>query len=187
MLFTTDEEDKFDNRGCDKVDLNANVTLDKVHVHWTYNKGDNVIEMGYMNIEMLRNTMLRVLKKKKTDILTPELFEKYWFHSMDEDYGKNDPKEVFKTLLDKEHKGFLTVEDVKKLPADVIKEMARLMDPPHGPKKEDQLTEANLEIKDLRLGEEEEDTNDNGEVVNENPKENTSSKDNTKSTSHIEL
>ncbi|KAK3749278.1 hypothetical protein QZH41_016044 [Actinostola sp. cb2023] len=176
MLFTTDGE--FHHRGCDNVNLNANITLDKIHVHWTYNKGDSVIEMGYMNVEMLRDTMLKAMDSQKAEKLTLGLFEKFWYHSMDEDDAVNQPRQVFHNLLDKEGKGFLSREDVLKLPVDTIKEMARVMDPPHGPKKQDQLDEdeKNLDIKQLK-------END----VNENAEENTSHEDETKEQAHVEL
>lgn len=171
MLFTT-ENSTFDDQGCDKIDLNANVTLDQVHVHWTYNKGDNVIEMGYMNIEMLRNTLLEAMRRHHTETLTTKLFEKFWFYSMDEESEAPQPQEVFKMLFDKDDKGFLTKDEVEKLPIDALKELARIMDPPHGPKKEDQNAYDETKIPEPFLRKKEEKGHGEKKVFYENEEDN---------------
>jgi lysine-specific demethylase 8 len=167
MLFTNDISNNFDPKGCDEVDLNSVVTLDKVHVHWTYKKGDDVIEMGYMNVEMLRQTLLTGLKKYKTDKVTFDIFEKFWNLSMDEDDEGPGPRVAFDRLVKSVHeKDHLTKEDLLMLPRDALKDLARVMDPPHGPKQEKELTEENLDIKQSSTydsNESEEDSNKENE------------------------
>lgn len=163
MLFTTDTNNTFDPKGCDKADLDSDVTLDKVNVHWTYKKGDDFIEMGYMNVEMLRETILSGFKRFKTDKLTFEEFKSFWSLSMDEDENQGPgPKVAFEKLLKSVDKtDYLTKEDLKKIPRDALKELARVMDPPHGPKKEKELLDNDLDIRksmyDYNESEDEED------------------------------
>ncbi|XP_031552932.1 uncharacterized protein LOC116290090 [Actinia tenebrosa] len=167
MLFTTETNNTFNPKGCDKADLDSVVTLDKVNVHWTYNKGDNFIEMGYMNVEMLRETLLTGLKRSKTDKLTLEGFKNFWSLSMDEDEEGPGPEVAFEKLLKSVNKiSYLTKEDIKNLPRDALKELARVMDPPHGPKEEKKLVDDDLDIRksntyDYNESEDEEDNEKN--------------------------
>ena len=66
MLFTEDPDGKFSQDGCDKATFEY-TPLSKVQVHWTYNKGDKVIEMGYMNVETVRLSVIGSMLKFKTD------------------------------------------------------------------------------------------------------------------------
>ena len=69
MLFTEDPDGTFSREGCDKATFQY-TPLSKVRVHWTYNKGDRVIEMGYMNVEMLRLSVTNALTEFNTDKVT---------------------------------------------------------------------------------------------------------------------
>ena len=66
MLFTENPDGTFTRRGCDEAKFEY-TPLSKVRVHWTYNKGDSVIEMGYMNVEMLRMSVVHSLEQFNTD------------------------------------------------------------------------------------------------------------------------
>lgn len=165
MLFTTETNNTFDPIGCDTADLDSLVTLDKVNVHWTYKKGDDFIEMGYMNVEMLRETLLTGFKTFQTDRISLEFFKKFWSLSMDDEDEGPGPNVAFEKLLKSVNKkDYLTKEDVEKLPRDALKELARVMDPPHGPKKEKKLVNDDLDIRKSNMYEynENEDEEDEG-------------------------
>ncbi|EDO36296.1 predicted protein, partial [Nematostella vectensis] len=131
MLFTVDPDGTFNPRFCDSMDLSAFTTLDKVRVHWTYNKGDKVIEMGYMNIEVLRQSLMSALVHFNTKSLTEDHFAAYWRETDGQPHA--DPRHLFRSLLDTKHKGYITHEDILELPQQVLKDFARSFDPPHGP------------------------------------------------------
>ena len=138
MLFTAGRAvgGSFEPKGCEKQNFTY-TTLDDVEVHWTYKKGDKVIEMGYMNIEELRDSILSTLHGTTRDFLTEELFVDFWDRVVeskdnDEDHT-GDARNVFRNYLDAEGKGYLTRQDIVNISKESLKNIARKIDPPHGP------------------------------------------------------
>ena len=64
MLFTASLDDSFDNSSCENETYEYR-PLSEAKVHWTYNKGDKTIDMGYQNVEKFRQTMLYAFEEHK--------------------------------------------------------------------------------------------------------------------------
>ena len=127
----------FDNTGCDKpLDYTP---ISEINVHWTYEKGDATIDMGYMNVEVLRASILAMMALRGEDALTEALFLEYWNEvaevevTGEEEAIRKDPRTIFSTLIDVKKKGFATRQDLAELSQDNLKVIARSIDPPHGP------------------------------------------------------
>ena len=127
----------FKPEGCNET-LNY-TPLSEVEVHWTYQKGDAYIEMGYMNVEVMRHSLLATMKDRNEENLTKEAFVEFWGDYEEQPYEyhddniKEDPRVTFEKYLDKKHKGFVTKEDILNIPRETLKALARLVDVPHGP------------------------------------------------------
>ena len=128
----------FEPKGCDSEHFEY-TPLSELKVHWTYKKGDRLIEMGYMNVEVLRYSILATMKERNEDVLTKYTFLDLWQQQEDRegDHDKDklseEPFKIFHQLLDTERKGFLTKQDILTITHENLKKVARLLDPPHGP------------------------------------------------------
>lgn len=128
----------FEPKGCNR-EVFEYTPLSDLTVHWTYNKGDRHIEMGYMNIEVLRYSILATMQEKNEELLTKESFTELWeqyeekAHEHDKDGLSKDPRRIFDQYLDTEGRGFLTKHDILQISRETLKTIARLVDPPHGP------------------------------------------------------
>ena len=142
----------FEPKGCDR-EVFEYTPLSDLTVHWTYNKGDRHIEMGYMNIEVLRYSILATMQEKNEELLTKESFTELWeqYEEKAHEHGKDDlsqdPRGIFDQYLDTEGRGFLTKYDMLQISRETLKTIARLVDPPHGPEakeKENTSLDGNL-------------------------------------------
>lgn len=139
ILFTSGPllDTPFKPEGCNET-LNY-TPLSDVEVHWTYQKRDAYIEMGYMNVEVMRHSLLATMKERNEENLTKEAFVEFWGDYEEQPYEyhddniKEDPRVTFEKYLDKKHKGFVTKEDILNIPRETLKALARLVDVPHGP------------------------------------------------------
>ncbi len=128
----------FEPKGCDR-EVFEYTPLSDLTVHWTYNKGDKIIEMGYMNVEVLRYSILATMQERNEDVLTKDAFADFWPQHEDKDseHDKDDlsedPRRIFDEYLDPEGKGFATKHDIFNISQENLKALARLIDPPHGP------------------------------------------------------
>lgn len=57
MLFTVSLDNTFNNSSCENETYEYR-PLSEAKVHWTYNKGDKTIDMGYQNVEKFRQYFL---------------------------------------------------------------------------------------------------------------------------------
>ena len=57
MLFTVSLDNTFNNSSCENETYEYR-PLSEAQVHWTYNKGDKTIDMGYQNVEKFRQYFL---------------------------------------------------------------------------------------------------------------------------------
>ena len=64
MLFTASLDDTFDGSTCENETYEYR-PLSEAKVHWTYNKGDKTIDMGYQNVEKFRQTILSGFEELK--------------------------------------------------------------------------------------------------------------------------
>ncbi|XP_020631250.1 uncharacterized protein LOC110068214 [Orbicella faveolata] len=137
MLFTASLDDTFDNSSCENETYEYRA-LSQAKVHWTYNKGDKTIDMGYQNVERFRQTLLSAFEELKADTLTEEQFsviieDLFELDEEDVEDMQRDTLEIFHELLDPEGKGFITRDDIKALSQDTLKQIARRSEAPHGP------------------------------------------------------
>lgn len=65
--------------------------------------------------------------------MTEDLFVKFWRTVVTDEEEQQDPRVVFRTLIDVKGKGYVTREDLMELTQENLKNLARAMDPPHGP------------------------------------------------------
>ena len=128
----------FEPKGCDR-EVFEYTPLSDLTVHWTYNKGDKIIEMGYMNVEVLRYSILATMQERDEQVLTRDAFADFWPEKEDKGFEHSkadlskDPRSIFDEYLDTEGKGFLTKHEILNISQENLKILARLVDPPHGP------------------------------------------------------
>ena len=72
--------------------------------------------------------------------LTEDLFIKFWHQVVTNEEEQEDPGLVFRTLIDRQGKGHVTREDLMRLTQENLKNLARAMDPPHGPEHSSSLS-----------------------------------------------
>ncbi|KAI8480454.1 hypothetical protein Bbelb_418250 [Branchiostoma belcheri] len=136
---------EFNDTGCDKEDIDKYTALSDVRLQWTYHKGDKVIDMGYMNVEILRKAFLGIMKDKNVEKFTPELLSLIYEHNfLDEEEGEElgeedmeHVREVF-SYMDKDKKGYVTAEEIEGLDVETLKDVARGVEPAHGPVEDDE-------------------------------------------------
>nr|XP_006815947.1 PREDICTED: uncharacterized protein LOC100371409 [Saccoglossus kowalevskii] len=128
ILFTTDGD--FDDSDCDDATFNY-TSLADIDVTWTYKKGDKTIDMGYMNIEIIRRNLLAFSQEE--DRLLKERFIYYYYDMQDKEEENIPPAEQAWAKLDKAGKGFLTRNEIINMDKEILKDFARFVDPPHGP------------------------------------------------------
>lgn len=73
LLFTADIDHKFKDTNCKDTTF-IYTPLSAIDVHWTYNKGDRTVDMGYMNVEVLRTSVLEGIDDMKKDMVSFEDF-----------------------------------------------------------------------------------------------------------------
>ncbi|EDO30444.1 predicted protein, partial [Nematostella vectensis] len=122
MLFTASVDNTFEADGCENETFEYK-PLSEMRVHWTYKKGDKVVPMGYQNVENFRHNIIRQMGEVGVTQLTADLFQRFIDETFeleedDERKLKRDPVKLFAKYLDKEKKGFVTVEDIKNVPFD---------------------------------------------------------------------
>ena len=132
-LFTEEVDMTFNNEGCYKELVNEYHTMDDIEFHWTYEFGDPTIDMGYMNVERLRNVLLQHIKEFPKRRWTERGFAAFYKHFT---YGGQQEKAsyVFKDILKADKKGYIDEDDIRGYSRPQLKVLARAMDPPHGPK-----------------------------------------------------
>lgn len=134
----------FEPNGCDNNTIGY-TALSDVNVHWTYNKGDAFIEMGYMNIEVLRHSILATMRERNEENLTKAVFVDFWEQQEEkpfeyfEDNIYEDPRVIFDHYLDVEEKGVVTKDEILHFSKQTLKALARLVDTPHGPQAKQEL------------------------------------------------
>ena len=87
MLFTSDVDKSFRDTGCGDASFDY-TPLNAIDVHWTYKKGDKTIDMGYINIELLRKNLLDLLKLMKPDFFTVKEFAHFYLLAIEEEGDK---------------------------------------------------------------------------------------------------
>ncbi|XP_078684771.1 lysine-specific demethylase 8-like [Branchiostoma floridae x Branchiostoma belcheri] len=130
----------FDDSDCAATDIDKYTALSDVTIQWTYKKGDKFIDMGYMNVEIMRDSLLKVMEVKNSTKLTKEMFTYYYEVAVvDEEEDKEVEEEDLEMIekmfgiLNKDKTGYITRQSLEDLDIEVLKDVARLMDETHGP------------------------------------------------------
>ena len=135
-LFTEEivgHEIKFTHEGCTDEKLKEYHTMNDIDFHWTYEKGDETIDMGYMNVERLRNILRQHIvdeNKKKWRYKDFRAFYIQFSHGE----AQMHPEEVWSEIFNHTKKSLMTLESIKSYTRQQLKLFARSVDPPHGPK-----------------------------------------------------
>lgn len=137
MLFTVSLDNTFNNSSCENETYEYR-PLSEAKVHWTYNKGDKTIDMGYQNVEKFRQYFLSSFDSLQVDKLTERKFSELIedIFTLDEETMEliqRDTHEIFHTSLDPDGKGFLTRDDIRALSQETLKTIVRHCEEPHGP------------------------------------------------------
>jgi len=135
MLFTASVNDTFEPVGCEKATFEY-TPMSKVDVQWTYKKGDKIIQMGFMNIAKFRKMLIQQMKENNIEKLTPEFFTELIenaFPPEDDEMIDRDPAKFFTEYFDLERKGYITADEIMKLPSENIKIVLLNSEAPHGP------------------------------------------------------
>ncbi|KAI8510308.1 hypothetical protein Bbelb_112240 [Branchiostoma belcheri] len=135
---------EFNDTSCATENIDKYTALSDVRLQWTYHKGDKVIDMGYMNVEIIRKAFLQMMKEDKIEKFTPELLSHLYAHNMlneeeGEELGEEDMehvREVF-SYMDKDKKGYVTAEEIGGMDIETLKRVARGVEEAHGPVGED--------------------------------------------------
>lgn len=64
-LFTADVANNFNGDGCTEDIMKSYHSMAEIPFQWTYKKGDATIDMGYMNVELVKNEVQEFLHKTK--------------------------------------------------------------------------------------------------------------------------
>lgn len=135
MLFTASLDGSFDNSSCENETYEYR-SLSEAKVHWTYNKGDKTIDMGYQNIERFRETLLELFQGKdriNEQIFTKMIENEFELDEEDVQAIQRDTTQVYREFLDPKGKGYITQDDIKALSQDALKKVLRQCEAPHGP------------------------------------------------------
>ena len=98
MLFTSDINKSFEDTGCEDASFEY-TPLSAIDVHWTYKKGDKTIDMGYINVEVLRKNLLEIVRMSMSGKESFTVDDFAHFHSLATQAEENDevPLKVSKT------------------------------------------------------------------------------------------
>lgn len=104
--------------------------------------------MGFMNIEILRHSIIDTVNQRNGENFTKEIFIEFWNQHREEaiedeeDPRNKKPGEIF-DWLDSKGKGVITKAEVLNFSKETLKRLAKLIDPPHGPlaKEQNSVTE----------------------------------------------
>eukprot|EP00058_Branchiostoma_floridae_P020199 XP_002605689.1 hypothetical protein BRAFLDRAFT_121833 [Branchiostoma floridae] len=146
-----EEKRKFSGSGystmnMDMINIFTNPHIAKIPWTWaTLRPGDCIFipsDMGYMNVEVLRQGLLQVFREGNTTSLTAEIFSSMFEATVlddgEEEMTEEDQKDMLEIfgLLDQKKKGFVSMEEIKDMDVSVLKNVARHLDSPHGPVKD---------------------------------------------------
>lgn len=97
MLFTSDTDKSFEATGCDNEDFGY-TPLSAIDVHWTYKGGDKTIDMGYINVEVLRKGILTIFCILGKEWLTLDDFVQFYSHAIEVEASEHE--QVCEYILD---------------------------------------------------------------------------------------
>lgn len=135
-LFTEEiinNQKYFSNEGCSDGLLKEYHTMADIDFHWTYEKGDETIDMGYMNVERLRHIIVKHLNESGMTEWKFKNFKRF-FIQFSHGEAQISPEEAWKVILGHEMTDKINRDVIHTYTREQLKRVARSMDPPHGPK-----------------------------------------------------
>ena len=120
----------FNSSGCEDLDMGY-LPMSEAPIHWTYKEGDRTIDLGYKNLQVIRNNLLEPFNDSPNRRVHLKNFIR--FSTGLSDSWQIDEREVFQKYLDINGKGYYTKEDIMNLPIENLKAIARAMEDPAGP------------------------------------------------------
>jgi len=134
-LFTADVGDNFNGDDCTDELMNNYHSMADIKFQWTYKRGDKTIDMGYMNVELVRARLLEGLKDddfSKNGVYTKKQFIS--FAGVFSPYGRNKTKigEVWNNVFGFSDDHNLDKKSILKIPMEQLKIFCRTIEAPHG-------------------------------------------------------
>ncbi|XP_065174902.1 bifunctional peptidase and (3S)-lysyl hydroxylase Jmjd7-like [Sycon ciliatum] len=130
LLFTPTRW--FNDSNCNTTDVDSYMSLADVELKWTYLKGQKHIEMGYMNPELIRESLFRQLTHNAA--ISRELFMEIITDDLRSEANEFATDAMSAKLwleIKSPDRDYLTYEDVENAPLEALKNIARAIDPPH--------------------------------------------------------
>ena len=135
-LFTEEiigNKKHFSSEGCTDDLLKDYRTMADIDFHWTYEKGDETIDMGYMNVERLRHILVSHMNESRMKEWTFKDFQRF-FMQFSHGEAQLSPKEAWEGILGHKMTDKMNTGVIHSYTRDQLKRFARSLDPPHGPK-----------------------------------------------------
>lgn len=134
FLFYPNEE--FTDSDCENVDLDGYLSLNDTYVYWTYENGQETVDMGYMNPVMVRDEIIASMKATGKTKINMKMFFYIGiilYGEMAIQGGKSTTI-TFKRI-DQDGDRFVSLSEIKSADMEILKEWCRNLDNPHGPTK----------------------------------------------------
>lgn len=129
-------EGEFNDDDCDKINYDDYLSLADTYVHWTYEKGQETVDMGYGNPIQTKNEFLHLFDALKVQKLDVDTFVFLTFTHMSDAALESWPKVLeFFVKFDNDKDGFITRDEFMNVDMEDLKEYCRASDNPHGPTK----------------------------------------------------
>lgn len=133
-LFTADVAENFNSDDCTDDILKKDATMADISFLWTYKKGDPTIDMGYMNTEIVKTSLLQVIKEERNlkGKMTMQQFISY--SGTFSPYGRNRTKiaDIWKNVFGFDKNTILDREKIRNLSLDQLRKYCRAIEAPHG-------------------------------------------------------
>nr|XP_039250716.1 uncharacterized protein LOC120328326 [Styela clava] len=128
--------DDFSDSDCKDVDLNGYLSLNDTYVYWTYENGQETVDMGYMNPVLVRDEIIAAAKATGKSKINMKMFfylSLILYGEMGIEAGPRTTV-IFKEL-DHDKDKYITISDMKNADIEIWKQWCRDLDSPHGPTK----------------------------------------------------
>lgn len=129
-------EGEFNDDDCKGINYDEYLSLADTYVHWTYEKGQETVDMGYTNPVTTKNEFLAMYNALGLQQMDVDTYVFMTLIHLGESVFEALPRLLeFFTKLDKDMDGYVTKDEFIKLDMEDLKEYCRAGDSPHGPTK----------------------------------------------------
>lgn len=134
-LFTADVQNNFNGDDCTDEIMNTYKSMADINFQWSYKKGDPTIDMGYMNVELVKSQLVEALEDRKYTKNKKFTLKQFTLYSGSfSPYARNKTKmaEFWKNVFKLEKKDLLDMEKVNQITLEQWKAYCRLIEAAHG-------------------------------------------------------